>query len=398
MCIVVRLFVFLGLLMILAAAAESYIYRRVVAVSCFGRLARNYTRFFLFAILAAVPLIISLQRAGSENVWTDSAAWIVYLGLGFLSMVLLLIIIIDIFRFTWWGTRKFTDTVPEVIKKDEDFDPGRRVFLGTSFSSAVVMASAGLTAAGVYQAVRIPETKLVSVPAGRIPEALKKLKIVQISDIHAGPTLKRSWIEALVKRINRLEPDIVVLTGDLVDGSVSRLGVDVAPLAELKAGFGKYFVTGNHEYYSGVLPWIEKVKELGFEVFLNSHKIVEIEGARLLLAGVTDFRAGGFIKEHVSDPFLALKDAPDADYRILLAHQPKSVHEAARAGFDLQISGHTHGGQFWPWNLFVGFDQPVTAGLEKIDGMHIYVSRGTGYWGPPVRLGAPSEITLIRLV
>jgi predicted MPP superfamily phosphohydrolase len=391
--------------MILAAAGESYIYRRVVVFSCAGRLARNYTRFLLFGILAAVPLIIGLQRAGYENLWTDSAAWAVYLSLGFLSMLLMLIVIIDIFRFTWWGTRKFTDTAPETATdntsgnfRDDSFNPERRVFLGTSFSSALIMASAGLTAAGTWQAVRIPEIKIVEVPAGRIPEALKKLKIVQISDIHAGPTLKKSWIERLVKKINDLEPDIIVLTGDLVDGSVRRLGVDVEPLSGLKAGLGKYFVTGNHEYYSGALPWIEKVRQLGFEVFLNSHKLIETEGARLLLAGVTDFRAGSLIKDHASDPFLAIRNAPEAEYRILLAHQPKSVHEAAMAGFDLQISGHTHGGQFWPWNLFVGLDQPVTSGLQKINGMHIYVSRGTGYWGPPVRLGAPSEITLIRLV
>ncbi|WP_035276310.1 metallophosphoesterase [Desulforegula conservatrix] len=392
----IRLFIFLGILLTLVAIAESYIYRRVVAYSCVGKWGRHTTRVLLFALLAAVPLIIGLQRLGYENFWTDSAAWIVYMSLGFLSMLLMLIVIMDIFKFTWWGTRKFTDAIPEETE-DEDFNPGRRVFIGTSFSSALIMASAGLTAAGTYQAVKIPEVRMVTVPAGRIPEALTKLKIVQISDIHAGPTLKRSWIEGLVRKINKIEPDILVLTGDLVDGSVQRLGVDVSPLAEIKAKLGKYYVTGNHEYYSGVLPWLDKVKELGFEIFQNNHKIIEHEGARLLLAGVPDFRAGGFIKDHASDPMLAIKGAPDSDYKILLAHQPKSLHAATLAGFDLQISGHTHGGQFWPWNLFVGLDQPVTAGLKKIENMHIYVSRGTGYWGPPVRLGAPSEITLIRL-
>lgn len=391
----IRLFIFLGILLTLVAVAESYIYRRVVAYSCVGKWGRHTTRVLLFVLLAAVPLIISLQRLGYENFWTDSAAWFVYMSLGFLSMLLMLIVIMDIFKFTWWGARKFTDAIPE---EAEDFNPGRRVFIGTSFSSALIMASAGLTAAGAYQAVKIPEVRIVTVPAGRIPEALTNLKIVQISDVHAGPTLKRSWIEGLVKKINKLEPDILVLTGDLVDGSVQRLGVDVSPLADIKTRLGKYFVTGNHEYYSGVLPWIDKVKELGFEVFQNNHKIIDHEGAKLLLAGVPDFRAGGFIKDHTSDPMLAIKGAPDSDYKILLAHQPKSLHAATLAGFDLQISGHTHGGQFWPWNLFVGLDQPVTAGLKKIENMHIYVSRGTGYWGPPVRLGAPSEITLIRLL
>lgn len=392
----IRLFIFLGILLGLVAVAESYIYRRVVAFSCVGKWARNATRILLFALLASVPTIIGLQRAGYENIWTDLSAWTIYLALGFLSMLLMLIVIIDIFKFTWWGARKFTDAVPD-DSLDEDFNPGRRVFIGTSFSSALVMASAGLTAAGTYQAVIVPGVKTVSVPAGRIPEQLTRLKIVQISDIHAGPTLKRSWIEGLVRKINSLEPDLLVLTGDLVDGSVRRLAADVEPLADIKTKYGKYYVTGNHEYYSGVLPWLDKVKELGFEIFMNSHKLLEIEGAKLLLAGVTDYRAGSFIKEHTSDPMLAISGAPSSDYKILLAHQPKSMHAAALAGFDLQISGHTHGGQFWPWNLFVGLDQPVTAGLQKNDNMHIYVSRGTGYWGPPVRLGAPSEITLIRL-
>lgn len=396
MASLIRLFIFLGTLLVLVGVAESYIYRRVVAASCAGKGARILTRVFLFGLLAAVPLIIGLQRIGYENFWTDSAAWLVYLSLGFLSMILLLIMIIDMFKFTWWGARKFTDAIPDETES-EDFSPGRRVFLGTSFSSALVMASAGLTAAGTYQAVKSPEIKMVSVPAGKIPEALTKLRIVQITDIHAGPTIKRSWMESLVKSVNSLKPDIVVLTGDLVDGSVNRLGVDVSPLAEIRPRLGKYYVTGNHEYYSGVLPWLDKVKELGFEVLLNSHKVIEHDGARLLMAGVTDFRAGGFIKEHVSDPYLAIKDAPATDYKILLAHQPKSLHSAALAGYDLQISGHTHGGQFWPWNLFVGLDQPVTSGLKKVGDMHIYVSKGTGYWGPPVRLGVPSEITLINL-
>jgi predicted MPP superfamily phosphohydrolase len=187
------------------------------------------------------------------------------------------------------------------------------------------------------------------------------------------------------------------LTGDLVDGSVDQLGYDVAPLAQVQSRSGNFFVTGNHEYYSGVIEWVEEVRRLGFTVLLNEHQVIARGKANLLLAGVTDYRGGNFLTSHRSDPQKALEGAPAADVKILLAHQPKNIFAAARAGYDLQISGHTHGGQFFPWNLLVGFAQPYVYGLHTHENTQIYVSRGTGYWGPPVRVGSPSEITLIAL-
>jgi predicted MPP superfamily phosphohydrolase len=169
-------------------------------------------------------------------------------------------------------------------------------------------------------------------------------------------------------------------------------------LKQISSGSGNFFVTGNHEYYSGVIEWIEEVKRLGFTVLLNEHVVITRGQARLLLAGVTDYRGGNFLPSHRSDPQKALNGALPADAKILLAHQPKNIFDAAQAGYDLQISGHTHGGQFFPWNLLVGFVQPYVSGLHTHQNTQIYVSRGTGYWGPPVRVGAPSEITLIKLV
>jgi hypothetical protein len=161
---------------------------------------------------------------------------------------------------------------------------------------------------------------------------------------------------------------------------------------------GNYFVTGNHEYYSGVMEWIEQIRRLGFSVLINEHRIITREKRKMLLAGVTDYREGRMLPGHQSDPHKAMKAAPKTDVKILLAHQPKNIFDAARAGYDLQISGHTHGGQFFPWNLLVGFSQPYVSGLHTHQNTRIYVSRGTGYWGPPLRVGSPSEITLIKLI
>src|SRR5690606_14540497 len=232
-----------------------------------------------------------------------------------------------------------------------------------------------------------------------LPEGLHGFTIAQITDIHVGPTIKEDYLEAIVQAVNRLSPDLVAITGDLVDGSVKELGPHVQPLARLVAKHGVYFVTGNHEYYSGVRGWLQELKRLGVRVLLNEHQVLSHRGETLVLAGVADYSAHVFEPSHRSNPVKALKGAPpEVGVKILLAHQPRSCHAAAQAGFDLQLSDHTHGGQFLPWNFFVRLQQPFTAGLHRVGQLQLYISRGTGYWGPPKRLGAPSEITLIRLV
>jgi predicted MPP superfamily phosphohydrolase len=202
-----------------------------------------------------------------------------------------------------------------------------------------------------------------------------------------------------VDAVNGLHADMIALTGDLVDGSVPDLARHIAPLARLSARHGAFLVTGNHEYYSGEGPWTAEFRRLGLRVLQNEHVVVQHAGTPLVVAGVTDFGAHHFDPGQRSDPAAALLGAPaQAAARILLAHQPRSAAAAASAGFDLQLSGHTHGGQFWPWNLFVRLQQPFTAGLHRLNHLWVYISRGTGYWGPPNRFGAPSEITLLRLV
>src|SRR5208282_2457843 len=206
--------------------------------------------------------------------------------------------------------------------------------------------------------------------------ALRGFRIVQISDIHVGPTIKADYLEAIVDRVNRLHPEVIAITGDLVDGSVAQLARHVAPLARLRAVHGVYFVTGNHEYYSGAHAWIEELRRLGITVLLNQHVMLEHLGSPVLVAGVTDFNAHHFDEAHRSDPLAALAGAPSGKMtRVLLAHQPRSAAGAEEAGFDLQLSGHTHGGQFFPWNLFVRLQQPFTAGLHRLGRLWVYTSR-----------------------
>ena len=256
-----------------------------------------------------------------------------------------------------------------------------------------------ITLAGLAIAVRKPRVVRIDIPVADLPTALHGFSIAQISDVHVGSTIKRGFVETIVALVNDLEADLIAVTGDLVDGSVQQLSAHTAPLAGLAARHGAYFVTGNHEYYSGERAWTAEITRLGLQVLKNRHVVLEHNGATLVLAGVTDLGARHFNPSEHSDPIAALRGAPaDAGVKILLAHQPGTAAAAARAGFDLQISGHTHGGQFWPWNLFVHFFQPFTAGLYRLKSLWLYVNRGTGYWGPPNRFGVPSEITHIRLI
>ena len=266
-------------------------------------------------------------------------------------------------------------------------------------AEAVPLLALALSALGLLNTRRTARVKQVEVPIAGLPPALHGFTIVQISDLHVGPTIRAGYIERIVERVNGLQADAVAITGDIVDGPVHELGPHVAPLARLRSRHGSFFVTGNHEYYAGAGPWLVELRRLGIRVLLNEHVLIEHDGAALVLAGVPDYSAHHFDPAHQSNPAAALAGAPlHAGARVLLAHQPRSASAAEQAGFDLQLSGHTHGGQFFPWIFFVRLQQPYTAGLHRMGRLWVYVSRGTGYWGPPKRVAAPSEITRLRLV
>jgi predicted MPP superfamily phosphohydrolase len=263
---------------------------------------------------------------------------------------------------------------------------------------AVPLVAGFVTLWGFVNARRTAAVVRIDVPIVDLPPPLHGFSIAQISDVHVGPTIRRPYLEAIVAAVNRLDADMVAVTGDLVDGSVPDLAEHVAPLADLRSREGSFFVTGNHEYYSGASAWVTELRRLGLTVLMNEHVVLRRGAAALVVAGVTDYNAGHFDRAQASDPKAALAGSPPAAARLLLAHQPRSAGAAEAAGFDLQLSGHTHGGQFLPWNLLVRLQQPFTAGLKRWRRMWVYTSRGTGYWGPPKRFGAPSEITLLRLV
>jgi predicted MPP superfamily phosphohydrolase len=263
--------------------------------------------------------------------------------------------------------------------------------------NAAVGVTTAITAWGARTARQLPELVEVEVPIADLPREFDGYHIVQLSDVHVGETIDKDFLLPIIEMVTSASPDLIALTGDLVDGSVEKLRADVSPLAYLRAPDGVFCVTGNHEYYSGADAWCERFRELGLTVLLNEHVAIERGDKRLLLAGVTDLREGKNIAGHTSDPAAALKGAPRHDTRILLAHQPRSIAVAKTLGYHLQLSGHTHGGQFFPWNLFVGLVQPLSQGLAKFDQTWLYVNRGTCYWGPPNRAGVRAEITSLKL-
>ncbi|CAJ0801311.1 hypothetical protein LMG19083_03566 [Ralstonia psammae] len=329
---------------------------------------------FLLVSTVMIPTGMAARFVIRPISLADRVTWFGALLMGLFSSLLVLTLLRDIALIV----------LPQVYRHDS--------------ALLVVALTLLVTVIGYVNARRIPRVARVTVPIAGLPAPLHGFTIAQITDLHVGPTIKRAYVAGVVDRLNALQPDVIAVTGDLVDGEVDVLRPHIAPLAGMSARHGIFAVTGNHEYYSGVGPWVTEFERLGMQVLMNEHAVLEHNGAPLVIAGVTDFTAGKFDAAHASDPTRALAGAPaGVTPTILLAHQPRSAPAAAEAGFDLQLSGHTHGGQFWPWSLFVPLQQPFTAGLHKLGRLWIYTSRGTGYWGPPKRFGAPSEITLLRL-
>ena len=247
-----------------------------------------------------------------------------------------------------------------------------------------------------------PAIKEVDLVFQDLPKELSGLKIVQISDLHVGPTLRRNYVEKVVQKTLSQKPDLIVLTGDIVDGKVSQLEDDVRPLENLCREGRAYFIMGNHDYYSGAHPWIDHFKKMGMKVLLNTHDLIPFQNGNLMLAGVTD-PAAGMANHPRPNPNEAksrhyLNKSGDSFFKILLAHNPKLASLGAAAGFDLMLSGHTHAGQFFPWTLIVRKVHSPHYWGQSLEGkMRVYVSAGTGTWGPPIRLGTKTELTVLKL-
>ncbi|MDZ7936878.1 MAG: metallophosphoesterase [Rhodoferax sp.] len=357
------------------------------------------TALLLGAVLLVSALLVPqglLGRKANKNRWQTPMVWTGLLAMGLFSSLLVLTLLRDALLLLAW------------ITTSVGFELNTFALRHTSALAVPVLALL-MTALGFWNARRTAAVVRVDVPVANLPPALQGFLMAQISDIHVGPTIKTLYLQRIVDRVNSLGAHMVAITGDLVDGSVAELGHHIQPLTQLRSKHGTFFVTGNHEYYSGAHGWIAALRQLDIRVLMNEHVVIthshthhdgpDPTHATMVVAGVADYTAHHFDESHRSDPQAALAQAPDnAAFKLLLAHQPRSAEAAELAGFDLQLSGHTHGGQFWPWGYFVRFQQPFTAGLHRLGTLWVYTSRGTGYWGPPKRFGAPSEITLLRLV
>jgi predicted MPP superfamily phosphohydrolase len=287
-------------------------------------------------------------------------------------------------------------TVPRLILLAAGVaDPAR-----SRISTAVVAAvSLVLLAWGYAEAMRVSRVRRVAVTIPRLGKAFDGLRVVLLTDTHYGPIDRARWSARVVEVVNTLEPDIVAHTGDIADGEVSERRAQAAPLGEVRAELGRDYVTGNHEYFSGAQRWVEHMAALGWEALHNRHVVVSRGDDKLIIAGVDDRTAAGSgVPGHHADHAAALAGADPELPVLLLAHQPQQIDGAVAHGVDLQLSGHTHGGQMWPFHYLVRLDQPVLQGLSRHgERTQLYTSRGTGFWGPPFRIFAPSEITLLTL-
>jgi predicted MPP superfamily phosphohydrolase len=315
--------------------------------------------------------------------------WVAYTWVGVMFFLFMLLVVSDVMLGVVALAR-----LTHVVSVEGPLDADRRLTLARLVAGAVSVVAIGVSGFGMASALGQVAIKRVRIPLAKLPAGTPPYRIVQVTDIHVGPTIGREFVADLVARVNALEPDCVVITGDLVDGSVAELGPLAAPMGALRAKDGVFFVTGNHEYYSGVDEWLAFLRDQGIRVLRNERVPV----GPLDLAGVDDWSAKSFGKGHGQDVPRALAGRDVSRPVVLLAHQPQTIVEAESLGVDLQLSGHTHGGQMFPWKYAVALVTPYVAGLYRHKSAALYVSRGTGYWGPPMRVGAPAEITQLELV
>lgn len=380
-----RFLILLGLATLILLGLHYYIFERAsryLALAASERRLLKIGLSLLFILVwTAMPLGRLLTMDGARPLFYAAFIW-----LGCLVMMALGLFIGDLLRW---------------LSLVAPVDAERRLWLGRVIGQASLGLGSLLSGYALFQGLRQVAVKRVTVPVPGLPRALDGLRIVQITDVHIGPTLRGSWLRRVVETINDLRPDLIAVTGDLVDGPVAALRPHVAPLSELKSRHGTFFVTGNHEYYAGANEWIAELRRLGLQVLRNERVSVVHDAAAaaegsLDIAGVDDFHSHSF-PGHGPDLARAVAGRTKSRPLVLLAHQPAQIHEAVEHGVTLQLSGHTHGGQLWPWGFFVRLQQPFVAGLHRIGQTFLYVSCGTGYWGPPMRLNAPAEITELCL-
>lgn len=380
-----------------SAGIHAYLWFRVIRHAPLSR------RWRIVATIALVLMFLSIPLTTSSRMYAPgltatlgwiSLPWMALVGLTFVALVAL-----DAARLVTWLVQRVAQRTSRPGRAAPGAIPSmsRRRFLTRVTGGAAFTVGSGSVAAGMLEARGEHEVVDVEITLDKLPRALDGFTIVQLTDLHVGMTIDRAFVSRVVDRANRLSPDLVALTGDLVDGKVEDLRDDFAPLGGLRARHGVFAITGNHEYYSGADPWLAELTRLGVRCLRNQRVAIGDGEAGFDLAGVDDYSAKRWTG-HGEDIAAALAGRDPARAVVLLAHQPRQVWGAARHGVDLQLSGHTHGGQIWPWHYIVRIQQGgLLAGRYQIGGTQLYVSRGCGYWGPPVRVLAPLEITRVVL-
>ena len=369
---------------------HGYVGWRIIPTLNLGSFSNVVAYVFIF-FLGSLPLLpIVLRINGYESKIIDKISLIGYTSLGFFTLSFTLLLAKD-FLF------QLVSFVNNIFNEQQIVDESKRDFIKKSVSIGIIGLTGGATAYGFYNARKGPKVIKENIFLKNLPPEFENYKIAQISDLHVGPTIKRPYVEKVFDTISNVNPDMLAVTGDLVDGSVENLRSDLEPFKDMIAKDGTFFVTGNHEYYSGVDRWLDETDRLGLTNLINSNTMIERQESKICIAGITDFRAHQIKKSHRSNPKDALNNVPNNVPKIVLAHQPNSIFSVHDSGADLQVSGHTHGGQFVPFNFPTKLANTYLAGLYDHDGTQIYVNRGTGYWGPPLRLGIPSEITQLTL-
>jgi len=373
---------------LVSAGIHAYLWVRLIRPAPLSRRWRIAATAGLILMFLSIPITTSSRLYAPELSATlgwIALPWMALAGLTFVALVAM-----DVARLVGWlGQRSLGRRAAPGLS--------RRQFLTRVTGGAAIVVGSSSVATGMAEARGTHEVVDVEIALPRLPRALDGFTIVQLTDLHVGMTIDRAFVERVVEHANRLSPDLIALTGDLVDGKVEDLRREVAPLGQLRARHGVFAVTGNHEYYSGADAWIAEISRLGVR-YLRNQRVAIGDGAdRFDLAGVDDYTADNW-PGHGENLPAALAGRDPARALVLLAHQPRQVRRAAQHGVDLQLSGHTHGGQIWPWHYIVRMQQGgLLAGRYTHGDTQLYVSRGCGYWGPPVRLLAPLEITRVIL-
>lgn len=388
---VLHLMMFVGVLSLVLGGVHYYVFQRLVHYWHVDGTARRSGAIAFFCMLLVSVLSLPFSRLVPHEV-ASVWAWVGFTWLGVMMFALLSCLVVDVAMMVHY---LFTRELP--------VDVQRRQFLQRAAGVAIVGSVGVLSGWSFKNALRPVAVTSLSVPLARLPVALNGVRIAQLTDVHIGPTLDGLWLQDVVARTNALHADAIVITGDLVDGSVEDLRSHIAPLAALQAPHGVYFITGNHEFYSGVEEWVAHIASMGIRVLQNEGVRLYPRGAdapALYLAGVDDYHSDRFEGYRQDIPAALAGWRAEEEVVVLLAHQPAAIHEAAAHKVDLQLSGHTHGGQIYPFNYAVKLQQPYVRGLHTYpeSDTQIYVSCGTGFWGPPMRLGTAAEITHITLM